>query len=142
MLVDLKPLDVVICQGNTDGRDDDEHADTRLSFKRAAKGSSGDHDCAYVTDDNESDDEIAVDAVEHEELVAYDGYELPDHEKTGGKDGSEMNGDTDAIDAVAVPVPLAWCGTAGIATAGRAANIQIGKTGEGEGEESSGEDDD
>lgn len=142
MLIDLKPFDVVIGQGDTGGRDDDEYSDSRLSFERAAEGSSSDHECAHVTDDDEGDDEIAVDAMEDEGLVAYDGYELPDHEKAGRKDGSKVDGDTDAINAAAVPIPLARCGAAGIATAGRAGDIQIREAGEGEADDGSGEDDD
>lgn len=142
MLVDLKSLDVVVCQGNTDGGYDYQYSDTGLCRQRAAKRSPSYHDCTDVAYDDKTDYKIAVDAVEHEESVAYDGNELPDHEKTGREDGSEMDGDADTIDALAVPVPLAGCGTLSITSAGRAGDIQIGKTGEGEARDSSGEDDD
>lgn len=107
MLVDLKALDVVVCQGDANGGDDDEYSDSRLCGQGTAKGSPRDHECANVADDNEDDKEIAVNAVGHQEFVTDDGYELPDHKETGRENGGEVDCDADAMNAVAVPVPLA-----------------------------------
>lgn len=142
MLVDLKALDVVVGQGDADGGHDDEDAHSGLCGQSTAKGSPGDHECADVADDDEGDDEIAVDAVGHQVFMADDGYELPDHEETGGEDGGEVDGDANAMDTVAVPIPFAGRSTVGIATAGGAGDVQIGKTGEREAHDDASEDDD
>ena len=71
-----------------------------------------------------------------------DGYELPDHEETGWENSGEVDGDANAMDTVAVPVPLAGRSTVGIATAGGAGDVQIRETGEREAHDDSSEDDD
>ena len=74
--------------------------------------------------------------------MADDGEELPDHEESCGEDRDEMDGDADAIYAMAEPVPFAGRGAIGIATAGLAGDVQEGETREREAEEASGEDED
>lgn len=51
---------------------------------------SRDDQSADITDEDEQEDHVAVDAVEQQEFVADDGQELPDHEDSGWEDGREM----------------------------------------------------
>ncbi|KAL9040454.1 MAG: hypothetical protein Q9180_001901, partial [Flavoplaca navasiana] len=120
MLVDLNSLDVV----------------------RATESSSGAHKCTDVGDEDENADNVAVDSVEEKEFVTDDGYKLPDHEETGREDGGKVDGDGDAVDAFAEPIPFTGYGATGIATFGGARDVQVGKTSEGEADDGSGEDDD
>lgn len=142
MLVDLKPLDVVVCHCDGDCRDDHQYTHSGLGWQGAAKGSPRDQKGANVADENKRDDKVAVDAMEEEEFVTDEGHELPDYEQTGRKDGDEMDSDPNAMDAVAVPVPFALCCTVGKATAGGAGYVHVGETGEGEAQKSSSEYDD
>lgn len=107
MLVDLEALDVIVCEAHADSGDDYEHADSRLSIECPTEGSTADHEGTSVGNEDEEDDNVAVDAMEDEQLVSDDGNELPDHEEAGRQDGAEMEGDADSIDACVVPVPLA-----------------------------------
>ena len=106
MLVDLKALDVVVCEAQAGSGDDHEQADSRLSFEGPTEGSSTDHKGTGVSNEDEEDDSVAVDAVEKEQFVSNDGDELPDHEEAGWQDGAEVKGDADPIGAGAEPVPL------------------------------------
>ena len=107
MLVDLEALDVVVCETYAGSCNDRKPADSRLSFECPTKGSSADHEGTDVAKEDEEDDNVAVDAVEHEQFVSDDGDELPDHEEAGWQNGTEVNGDADSIDAGSEPVPFA-----------------------------------
>ena len=54
--------------------------------------------------------------------------ELPNDEEPSGKDGGKVDGDADAVNALAVPVPFARRCAIGEAAAGGTGNVQVGKT--------------
>lgn len=108
VLFDLETLDVVVGQCNADGAHDGENTDAGLSGEGPTESTSNDHDGANVANDDKDDDGVTVDAVEHEDFVADDRKELPGHEKTSGEDCGEVDGDADAVDAIAVPEPFPW----------------------------------
>lgn len=108
VLFDLETLDVVVGQCNADGAHDGEDTDAGLSGEGATESTSHDHNGADVAKNDEDDDGVTIDAVEHEDFVADDGKELPRYENASGEDGGEVDGDADAVDAIAVPEPFAW----------------------------------
>lgn len=134
VLIDLETLDVVVRHADTRRRDDGEEADSGLGCQCAPKGASDDHHCTDVAHDGEDDDKIAVDAMDNEELMPYHRKELPNHQKPGGKNCDEVEGDANAVDAVTEPVPLAGRGAVGIAMAIVAGDVQVREAGEGEAE--------
>lgn len=70
---------------------------------------SDDHQPANVAKRNQRDDNVAVDAVEQNRMVADCRYELPNHENTSWNDCAKMEGDADAIVTTSIPVPLSRC---------------------------------
>lgn len=73
--------------------------------------------------------------------MANDGEELPWHEEASGENGGEVDSDSDAVDAIAIPEPFPWRCAVGETTAGAASNVEVGEPGEGEANECSCKDD-
>lgn len=80
--------------------------------------------------------------MEHEQLVANDGYKLPYHKEAGWKDSTQMKGDPDAVVVSTVPVPLAGGGAVGEAGSGGPTNAEERQTCEGKAEHRTSKDDD
>jgi hypothetical protein len=66
-----------------------------------------DHKNACHADEKQNDNDVAVYAVEEEELVPNDRDELEAHEKSARKDGGKMKSNTNSTKAVPIPVPFA-----------------------------------
>jgi hypothetical protein len=67
-----------------------------------------DHKNACHTSEEQNDNDVAVYAVEDEELVPNDGDELEAYEERPGKDGGKMKGNADSTKAAPIPIPLPW----------------------------------
>ena len=78
MLVDLKALDVIICEAHADSCNDYKNAHCHLSVECPTEGSSTYQESTDVANKDEKDNNVAVDAVEDEQLMSDDGDELPD----------------------------------------------------------------
>lgn len=80
--------------------------------------------------------------MEEDDFVADDGEKLEDHEDAGGNNRGEVEGDSDAVDAVLVPEPFAGDGAGFEGGRGVAADVEVGEAGEGEAEHGAAEDED
>ena len=65
-----------------------------------------DHENACHASEEQSDNDVAVYAVEDEELVPNDGDELEAYEERSGKDGGKMKSNADSTKAVPIPIPF------------------------------------
>jgi hypothetical protein len=67
-----------------------------------------DHKNTCHADEKQNDNDVAVYAVEDEELVPNDRDELEAHEESPGKDGGKMKSNADPTKAVPIPIPFSW----------------------------------
>lgn len=107
VLVDLEPLDVVVGQREADGGHDGQRANAGLRGEVAAEGATGDHQAAHVPEEDENDGDAAVNPVEEYRTVPDGWDELQHPENAGWNDAAEMEGDTDPVMALSVPIPFA-----------------------------------
>lgn len=142
MLVDLQPFDVVVCQRHRDRGSNDEVTNGRLSSKGATKSAAGNYGSANVAEGCEDNDQIAVDTMEEDGFVAYDGEELEDHEDASRDYCGKVESYPNAVDAVLVPEPLAGDSARFEGGGGVAANVEIREAREGEAEHGAAEDED
>ena len=87
MLLDLQLLDVDICQHHRSRRYGYQDPDGSLAGDRPAERARCDHGCACISEQDEENDNVPVDAMEENGFVADDGDELKYHEETCGNDG-------------------------------------------------------
>ena len=76
MLVDLQALDVDVGEDHRGGGGSDEDTRANPCSGPAACGGGNQDTGGHFGDEEERDDKVAIEAVEEEELVAYDGGEL------------------------------------------------------------------
>ncbi|KFY93715.1 hypothetical protein V500_03564 [Pseudogymnoascus sp. VKM F-4518 (FW-2643)] len=136
------PLDIVVCERHGDRDSNNEVANCGLRCEGASKSAAGNYDSADVTEGDEEEDKVSVDAVEENGFVADDGEELEDHEDAGGDDGDEVEGYPDAVYAVSVPEPFAGDGAGFEGGGGVAADVEVGDAREREAEHGAAEDKD
>ena len=108
MLVNLQTFDVVVRHTEGDGCDRRECADGGLGIWRTPYSVSGDHEYAGNAEEEESDDDIAVNPVENEDLMTDDRHELETDQEAGRKYSDEVENDSDATKAALVPKPFSW----------------------------------
>jgi hypothetical protein len=82
VLINLQHLNVVVCEPQADGGQDEQCADPGLRRGRTAEGFASDHDSSNVCDQRKKDNDVAIDAVDESELVSNGWGELKDHEET------------------------------------------------------------
>jgi hypothetical protein len=90
MLFHLELLDVVVGQRQTERRRQDQDTNSRLRCNFSTESAAGDHKCACITDENQGNDNVAIDAVK-EDCSSPDGRdELEDHQNACREDGGQM----------------------------------------------------
>ena len=112
MLVDLQAFDIIIGHAQARSHNDRKEADAGLCRRCAAKRFSRQHEGARDAEEEEDGDDVAVDAMEEDELVPDDGHELPDHQQSCGYDGSKVHHDANTVVSGLVVEPFARCSSA------------------------------
>ena len=65
-----------------------------------------DHECSGVAEEEQEYSGVAVEAVEEEEVVADDGYELESGQEAPWENTDEVEDDADAFAATSVVIPF------------------------------------
>jgi hypothetical protein len=108
MLVNLQTFNVVICHTEREGCERRQCANGGLSIRRAAYSVASNHEYADNAEEEESDNDVAIDSVENEDLVADDRYKLEADEEAGRKYSDEVKDDADTTEAALIPKPFSW----------------------------------
>ena len=90
MLVDLEELDVDPGHDVSHGSEYYHSSRPSLGCKVASKGMSSDDDCSSVADKGKDDYSIPIHAVEEDDLVSNDGYELKDDKQRSWQYGVQV----------------------------------------------------
>ena len=106
VLIDLQSFDVVDCHTQASDDENGKETDAGLGNGCTTERASSNHERADCAENDESCDNVAVDAMEKDELVSDDRNKLPDREKSGWKHCCKMHNDADTIVARLVPTEL------------------------------------
>ncbi len=87
MLFDLKLLDIVVRETQTDNRHDDRNSTIKLDIQTTTERSSKDYDGADQAEEDQSEDKIAVDAVEEYHSMPYARHKLQAGQHCSRDDG-------------------------------------------------------
>lgn len=93
MLIDLEAFDIVTCKDNGSRHGSSQDAKANLCRWRAASGGRDNHVGSGLRNEEEENDEVAVEAVEEDELVPNDWNGLEADKKASRKYAGQVEND-------------------------------------------------